>query len=378
MEASGAVRRKLHVLVADDSVVYRSQLRAALTTFPEVETVAVASNGRVAIDRLLISDFDLLVLDLEMPEMDGLQTLREISRRGIKTKVLIFSSRSKRGAEITMEALAAGASDFVAKPGAGDAAATDLSANPSDLLAKLLRPKIEALFSLDSAQVESAAAQVSMPASVGSYPKIDWTRFEARAVVIGSSTGGPNALEEIFAKISGPLRAPIFITQHMPPIFTATLAERLQKISGIEAHEGRDGELVSDSRIYMAPGDYHMTIEKSTQGPRISLNQRPQENFVRPAVDPMFRSAAEVYGSQLLGVVLTGMGADGRIGAQAVKAAGGAMLIQSAESCVVYGMPRAVFECGAFDRSMDLDEVTNAIIEKVANAKNVAANKLVI
>lgn len=361
-----AVRRKIKVLIVDDSVVYRSQLRNAISSLDYCEVVAVASNGKMALERLSQNAIDLMILDLEMPEMNGLETLQELSKRGYPVKVLLFSSHSKRGAEITMDALRAGASDFVPKPGA-EFHGADVGSDPAKKILDLIKPKIEALFGdLQGSATQAPQRQETFVSAGQTYPKILWETVRPKVVVIGSSTGGPTALEKLFSEVSGPISAPILIAQHMPPIFTATLAERLKKLIGIEVHEGRHGELIQPNHIYVAPGDFHMTLVKTPAGVAISLDQGPHENFVRPAVDPLFRTASEIFGAGCLAVILTGMGADGKNGCVAVKERGGAVMIQDKESCVVFGMPGAVHAVGAYDLMGDTSALAAVLRDKVA------------
>jgi two-component system, chemotaxis family, protein-glutamate methylesterase/glutaminase len=293
----------IRVLIADDSVVYRSQIKVALTNLPGVEVVGVAANGKIAIDRLEQNPTDLLILDLEMPEMDGLQTLREIQNRGIKVKVLVFSSVSKRGAEITLEALRLGASDFIPKPGSSDFGESGDGAraiDPSTKIRNLIVPKIEAFFPNRPEHIP--IQEGSKPG--GDYPRILWDLFQPKVVVIGSSTGGPTVLEKIFSNISGPIRCPILMTQHMPPIFTATLAERLQRLSGIPTFEGKHDQEVKPGCAYVAPGNFHMTLKGTPENLRLQLDQGPLVNSVRPAVDNLFDSAASIFNEKCLGIVL--------------------------------------------------------------------------
>lgn len=366
-------RRKIKVLIVDDSVVYRSQLRNAVSMLDYCEVVAVASNGKMALERMAQGPVDLVILDLEMPEMNGLETLQEISKRSYSAKVLMFSSHSKRGAEITMDALRFGASDFVPKPGA-EFHGADVGSDPAKKILELIRPKIEALFGeLSSANSVSSALdastakklETSVP-SIQVYPKIIWETVRPKVIVIGSSTGGPSALERLFSEVSGPISVPILIAQHMPPIFTATLAERLKKLLGVEVHEGRHGELIQPNNVYVAPGDFHMTLVKTAAGVAISLDQGPHENFVRPAVDPLFRTASEIFGVNCLAIVLTGMGSDGKIGSVKVKERGGAVMIQDKESSVVFGMPGAVYTAGAYDLMGDTSAIAAVLRDKVA------------
>jgi len=352
--------KKVRALIADDSVVYRTQIRNALSVYPWMEIIGTASNGKLALDRLNQSQCDLLILDLEMPEMDGLQVLREIARLGIKVKTLVFSSASKRGADITFEALRTGAVDFVTKPGAAEASARD----PAETIRQALEPKFRYIYAENFAVAVSAQ---TLPPRLGptDFPRTSWERLKPQCLVIGSSTGGPTALEKIFTQLTPPLLVPVLVAQHMPPIFTASLAERITRLSGIRAKEGMHGEFIETNCIYFAPGDYHMTLRGSAQAARICLDQGPHVNSVRPAVDPLFASAAQLYGPHCLGLVLTGMGHDGQQGAAAIKSAGGTVVIQDRASSVVYGMPGAVEAIGAYDRISALDEIALLLRNKI-------------
>ena len=350
--------KKITVLIADDSVVYRSQIREALKDIPQLEIAGAASNGRLALERLSQVACDLLILDLEMPEMDGIETLKEIRKRNLTCKVLVFSSASKRGAEITMEALRLGASDFITKPDS-----TNLTGeNPALRIQNLLLPKIKALYP------DNCTSEVKTPPKTlnSNFPDVIWSLFSPGIVVIGSSTGGPTVLEHIFSQLSGPLKCPIIIVQHMPPIFTATLAERISKLCGIPAKEASHGEVL-EKIIYIAPGNYHLRLEGTSSRTVLLLDQKEQINSVRPAVDPLFQTAASIFKNKCLGFVLTGMGADGRDGAVGVKEHGGVMVIQEEKSCVVFGMPGAVYAAGAYDKIETPDGIISILQDKVAS-----------
>ena len=340
--------KPVRVLVVDDSVIYRSQISSALKGDPGVEVAGVASNGRLALERLVHGGCDLMVLDLEMPELDGLGTLRELKAFRSPPKVIVFSSASRRGAELTMDALLLGASDFVAKPGPLDQADPK---SPSERIRELLMPRIQSLFPgafvLES---KSTFEQVACP--------LDLSRLCPEVILIGSSTGGPTLLEKIFNGLKNcQLCVPILIVQHMPPIFTAALASRLQKVSGMPVFEAKHQQRIEPGSAYVAPGGFHMTIAKTSAQVEVRLDDRPLVNFVRPAVDPLFESTVSIYGKNCFAFVLTGMGADGREGARAVKNAGGAVVIQDEASSVVYGMPGAVRSAGAFDAVMTPDQM---------------------
>lgn len=350
-------RSKIKVIIADDSVVYRSQIRGALESMG-CEIVAAASNGRLAIDRLRLSPADLLVLDLEMPEMDGIQTLQELKTTPFRGKILVFSSQSQRGAEITMEALRLGATDFVAKPSATDI--QDTSVSPAERIRQILEAKVLALFP----QEEILAKEKAAPKSA-SYPQVVWSLLKPKIVVIGASTGGPTVLEKIFTGMNFHFTCPIVIVQHMPPVFTKAFAERITKISGHNAKEAEHGDVLQNNHIYIAPGNFHMSLVKVNDQVQISLDQSAQIHSVRPAVDKLFNSVAPLFKHQCLGVVLTGMGADGRDGSVELKKAGAAVVIQESTSCVVFGMPGAVYTEGAYDKIATPDEVIEIFRDKV-------------
>lgn len=358
---------KIKTLVVDDSVVYRSQIRTALEEISQIELVRTASNGRLALERLKQESVDLLILDLEMPEMDGLQTLKEIKEHGYQqTKVLVFSSASKRGADITMEALSLGASDFIPKPGPTIAEETTHEiVNPSEKIKLALEPRIKALFPKEFMET---VVPPRVHHGIKAEPlSVNWKNFVPQILVIGSSTGGPTVLEKIFSEVKSALHCPVVIVQHMPPVFTTQLAERLQRFSGIIAHEVKHEMLLENNNIYVAPGNYHTRIVTDGDKVKFHLDQGPLINSVRPAVDPLFESAAAIYQNACMGFVLTGMGMDGKVGAEKIKALGGAIVIQSEETCVVFGMPGAVHAIGAYDRIATPSEFIGIMREKVCS-----------
>lgn len=308
---------------------------------------------------------DLVILDLEMPEMDGIATLKEIKARQFPCRVVVFTSTSKKGAHKAMEALNLGASEFIPKP-------TELKAGeaPHETIKQLLAPILRGFFQLEVPTNPVVAPAAEVPRVV---PRLNWESFKPEILVIGSSTGGPAVLESMFAKLSAPLDVPVFIAQHMPPVFTATLAERLQKLCGITCKEGSDQELVRKNCVYIAPGDFHMRLVKDHGVVRIALDKSEPIHFVRPAVDPLFETAAAIYQNRTLGVILTGMGQDGKIGAEVIKASGGGVIIQNEKTCTVFGMPGAVFRAGAFDRQGSPNEIVQMINLKVASKRPLAS-----
>ncbi|MCA9761416.1 MAG: chemotaxis-specific protein-glutamate methyltransferase CheB [Streptococcus sp.] len=346
--------KKLRVLIVDDSAVYRSQIRQAIEATGEFEVAGVAANGKIAMEKLFQVEADVVTLDLEMPEMDGIATIRAMKDKKLSQRIIVFSAQSLAGAKTTLDALSLGAMDFVPKPIAANGMAIGHQLIGQQLL-PILRAIAKPSYVLNEPIAKPATTSIVEP----QWKSRSINDMLVQALVIGSSTGGPNALENIFKSIRGHLKVPIFIVQHMPPVFTATLAERLKQISGLDVREAKDNESVVSGRVYVAPGDFHMRIEKDPL--RIVLHQGPKRQSVRPACDELFESAAQIYGTGCLAVVLTGMGEDGTAGAIAVKQNNGAVMIQNKESCAVYGMPGAVEKAQAFDRIADLTEISQVL-----------------
>jgi two-component system chemotaxis response regulator CheB len=339
-------------------VVFRTQIKAALEGVPGIEVAGTANNGKIALQKLTQSSVDLITLDMEMPEMSGLETIREVKKAKFPVKIIVFSSHTTRGSEAALEALTAGAHDFVAKPSGADLT----HENAAQKIREELLPKVKQFVPSETVQRPVDKSPTSTgPTKTTDFTKRDLTTFQPSVLVVGSSTGGPPALEKIFTQLSLPLRVPVLIAQHMPPLFTASLAKRLSEHSGIHAAEGVDGEKVLPNRIYVAPGDFHMTCVKRGMDTVIKLDKNPQRNSVRPAVDPLFESAAEIYGSRTFGVILTGMGEDGLLGCKAIKKAGGGVMIQDQVSSVVWGMPGAVHSGGCFDGMGNLSVINELI-----------------
>jgi two-component system chemotaxis response regulator CheB len=310
----------MRVIVVDDSVVFRSQLKSCLDGADGISVIATAANGKIALDRLEMEVCDLVILDLEMPEMNGLQFLAELRKRKFPQRVIVFAASTKEGASQVLDALNAGAVDFIAKPATATSLEEALEGIKKDLLPKIIqfKKRYDALNESLQPLRESTKSKVEsmvVTAPRRPYQQILLENFKPRVVVIGSSTGGPNALEKIFSSLSGrTVQVPILVTQHMPPNFTEALARRLGVISGLESGEGKSGEAILPGRIYVAPGDYHMSIQRMPDSgrPLIKLDQAHKRNSVRPAVDFLFESAAREYTSGCAGFVLTGMGEDGK------------------------------------------------------------------
>ncbi len=331
---------KIRVIVVDDSVVVRRVLTDVLSEDPELEVVGTASNGKLALAKLDQTPADLITLDLEMPELEGLETLAAIRKRSPRLPVIMFSTATRRGAEVTIDALALGASEYVTKPEASGGLATTRECVKTDLI-----PKIKALC--------ARPATMQLPRL---RPALDVT---ATAVAIGVSTGGPPALHTLIAALPM-LSVPVFVVQHMPPLFTAMLAERLAAAGKLSVVEASSGMRVEPGHVYVARGDHHLVVERDV----IRTNQNAPECSCRPSVDVLFRSVAVAYGAGALGIVMTGMGTDGMRGSEAIRERGGTVLVQDRASSVVWGMPGAVVRAGAASAIVPLDGLAPEIARR--------------
>ncbi len=363
---------KICVLLVDDSAVIRRLLTDVLNGDPDLEIVGGAPNGRVALEQLPVLKPDLVVLDVEMPEMDGLETLIEIRKRQPRLPVIMFSSLTERGAIVTLEALALGANDYVAKP-----------SNTGNMLAALQRvreeliPRIKTFCRhlLDPAPVPKPDERpsgfkpfaVSGPTTAAPAPTPVSSRPCQRVEVVafGVSTGGPNALAAILPQLPAQFPVPIVIVQHMPPLFTRLLAERLAAQSALSIAEGAEGEDLSPGQVRLAPGGSHMVLERRGTQVRIRLHRGEPENSCRPAANVLFQSVAEIYRGGALAVILTGMGNDGLRGCEAIRKAGGQVLVQDEASSVVWGMPGCVARAGLADGQVALPRLAGEILSRV-------------
>ena len=347
---------KIRVLVVDDAVVMRRLLSSVLEQDAELELAGIAANGRIALAKIPHCNPDIVTLDVEMPEMDGLETVTQIRKTYPKLPIIMFSTLTRRGAAQTLEALERGATDYVAKPAnVGNVTET------IDRLRQELVPKIKAHSGSGvKAMVGSATAPPVASRLVRNLRAFRQARHGS-VLAIGTSTGGPNALHLLIPALPADLGVPVVIVQHMPPLFTAMLAQRLDSCSALRVHEVADGQEIEAGHAYIAPGGKHFEVV-SGPGPVLAyLHEGPPENSCRPAVDVLFRSVAAVYGAGSLGVILTGMGQDGLRGAEYFREVGGRVLVQDQKSSVVWGMPGAVARAGLADEIVDLEDMARVI-----------------
>jgi len=340
----------IRVLLVDDSATIRSLLSTTLGADADLRVVGAAVNGRMGVDMVAADPPDIVLLDVEMPVMDGLTALREIRRIQPKLPVLMFSSLTERGAKATLDALLAGANDYAAKPAgldAGEVAATI---------------RTEVIAKIKALVPRGGARDVPRPIASGSAPAagprvVAPRRGPIRGVVIAVSTGGPTALAEVLPGFARDVRVPVLIVQHMPPFFTAQLAERLGKITGANVREAEEGGPLRPGEILLAPGGRHLALAGDANAPRVRLTDEPPENSCRPAADVLFRTAAKVWGAGTLGVVLTGMGRDGLVGSKSIVEAGGEVIAQDEFTSVVWGMPGEVVRAGLADAVLPLGQI---------------------
>ncbi len=347
---------KIRILVVDDSVVFRRLVSEELARDPELEVAGTASNGRIALARLAQLSPDLVILDLAMPEMDGLQALKELRKTYKKLPVIIFSSLTQQGAEATFDALALGATDYFAKP--SDVGGLDGSLR---VLREEMIPVIKTLCAAADSKPVEAVALAGGP----SARKTAAGSGTARVLAIGASTGGPNALAEIFTHLPANFPVPILIVQHMPPMFTRLLAERLSAQSPIRVREASSGSVLKPGEAWVAPGDYHMIVVPDGLQHRLLIHKDPPENSCRPAVDVLLRSVARAFGADSLTVILTGMGRDGLRGCEALREAGAQIIAQDQVTSVVWGMPGYVAQAGLADRVLPLSMIQGEIVDRV-------------
>jgi len=356
----------LRVLVVDDTIMYRKVVGDILAEIPGVELVGTANNGKIALTRIASLKPDLITLDVEMPVMNGLETLQEIQKNHPDVGVIMLSNLTKRGSDITMKALELGAFDFIPKPD-GDAREESMT-----MLRNALGPRVKAY--AKRLELKVLLKQRTRPVGAPVTPAADRPVSTAvpsrrtgksKAIGIGISTGGPNALTKMLPQLPR-LGVPVFVVQHMPPVFTKSLAESLDAKCQYEVREAENNDIVRPDVIYIAPGGKQMRVASGTGGVKvIQITDDPPENNCKPAVDYMFRSLAREYGALTTGVIMTGMGGDGTLGLKVLKSFGAVSIGQDEETCVVYGMPKIAAEAGVVDVVAPLQMIASEIVRTV-------------
>ncbi|MBD7909872.1 MULTISPECIES: chemotaxis response regulator protein-glutamate methylesterase [Clostridium] len=335
---------KVKVAIVDDSAFMRKIISDCLNSHIEIEVIAKFRNGKDLVEQFDRYKPDIITLDVEMPVMNGVETLKALKQYKIKCPVIMLSSLTRQNSVHTLECLELGATDFIEKP------STSLT---NDI--KFNKTLIEKVLTIAKQGEKNTYIRKSIESVV---PLIRNTRSSIKAIVVGASTGGPKALQKVLTEINSDIGVPIFVVQHMPRGFTKAFADRLNGICKLRTLEASHGMLVENNTIYIAQGGYHMTIGKDN---RIWLNEEPAIWGVRPAVDKLFESAVKVYGGNLLSVILTGMGRDGASGTEIIKDNGGITISEDESTCTIYGMPRAAYETGKVDMVLELQEIANKI-----------------
>lgn len=390
----------IRVLIVDDSALMRNLISKIIEQTPGLVIAGKAMNGEFALEHIPGCRPDVIILDIEMPVMNGLEFLKERKRRGIDIPVIMLSSLTTEGAAVTMQCLELGASDFLTKP--GGSGFSDLSSTANHLAELLVSyggtyakskgrrvvpPKrmdgflASALRKNEGEKIVPAVSHESMSPSPTAYSSVFSTARQTKEsvvikplrepgrieiIAIGISTGGPNALREVFSKIDSGLKQPILVVQHMPAGFTEEFANSLNSICPLEVKEAKDGDLIKGGRILIAPGNYHIYVERKSLAMVVRLSDAPQRNGHRPSADVLFESVAEQYQNRALGVIMTGMGNDGAVQLAEMRRQGAHTLGQDEHSCIVYGMPKVAFELGAVQKQVSLQDMAHEI-SKLAN-----------
>lgn len=374
--------KPIRVMVVDDAIVVRSLLARWIDAELDMQVVAMLSNGREAVAQIEVSNPDVVMLDIDMPELDGISALPLLLQKKRDLVVIMVSTFTRRSAEISLRALALGAADYIPKPETAREATNSIPFR-RELIEKIrtlgrnrFSPRVYARAPIPGTAPAPAPAprlrKPALPETEGTPIRLrPFSVASPRALLIGSSTGGPQALGKVIEKLPAAIdRAPVLITQHMPPMFTTVLAEHLSRIGGRGAHEAEHGEPVLAGGIYVAPGGRHMRVVRNAEGIRIALGDDEPINFCKPAVDALFHSAVAVWGPATLALVLTGMGSDGLHGATDIVAAGGSVIAQDEASSVVWGMPRAVAQAGLCSAVLPLEEIAPKILRLFSGARS--------
>ncbi|MCF8474163.1 MAG: chemotaxis response regulator protein-glutamate methylesterase [Emcibacter sp.] len=356
------------VMIVDDSVVIRGLMSRWLQQDPAITVVGMASNGEMLLSSMTRYDPEVIILDIEMPVMDGLTALPQIFKINPKVKVIMSSTLTTRNAEISMKALSMGASDYVAKPESKNEVGSSMSFQ-KEMIGKIINIAAASRMRNGGEVYNGKMSLIDeqfKPANV-SINKSEIRNFpngKSSVLAIGSSTGGPQALLAVLKDL-GSVNVPVVITQHMPAAFTGILAKHLTASTNFVCKEAEEGDILENGKVYIAPGDYHMTVVEKSGQKVISLNQGPQENFCRPSVEPMLRSLMQVYGSEIFAVILTGMGRDGLNASRKLIEIGGRLIAQDEETSIVWGMPGAVAQAGLCSGVYPLNQIGAKIKEKL-------------
>ena len=348
------------VMVVDDSAIVRGLITRTLKSDPRIEVVASCSNGEMAVTQAARRSLDIIILDIEMPVMDGLTALPKLQRANPGARIIMASTLTQRNAAISLKAMALGATDYIAKP-------TTDRLNASEDFHRDLIHKVVALGQTRKSPKSAIAS--SCPPAISPIALRSGVVRQPRIIAIGSSTGGPQALLSLLGALPTTVNCPIVIAQHMPATFTTVLAQHIERASQRPSSEATQGMEIRPGRIYLAPGDYHFEVARSVTGVVARLSQTPPQNFCRPSVDPLFHSVAQLYGADSCAVMLTGMGSDGCGGSRAIAAAGGPVIAQDEATSVVWGMPGAVAHAGICSAILPLPKIAGhlaALFERAA------------
>ncbi len=351
----------LRILVTDDSIVLRRVLGMTLGEDPELEVVHAASNGREAVDAVATQQFDVVIMDVEMPVMDGIEATAEIRQLNADLPIVMFSSVTSAGADATFRALTAGANDYVPKPSRVGHVTNAFQQIRDELLPKIKGWGRRYQRLRSETKTTPVARKPQRPSFRAKHP--------ADVIAIGVSTGGPDALAKLIPALPNDLRVPVLIVQHMPPVFTELLAKRLDAMSPLSVKEAAAGESIHPGGVWIAPGGQHMVVRNQGAHLQVELDDGPPVQSCKPAVNVLFDSVAECYGDRALAVVLTGMGRDGCDGAHRIRDAGGQVIVQDEHTSVVWGMPAAVANAGLADGQFPLDEIGAEIVQRTHAAK---------
>ena len=360
----------IKVLVVDDTIIYRKAIGDILKSEDEIEVVGTANNGKIAISRIASLQPDLLTLDIEMPVCNGLEVLEYLRRNHPQISAIMLSSLTRKGGDMTMKALELGAFDFIPKPEGGSMAENQA------FIKNALIPKVKAyarrlsIKRLSKGGLRTPTNKVTHPPSITTVgPKTAPAKqrhLPSTIITIGISTGGPNALTRMLPMLTSPIGVPIVIVQHMPPLFTKSLADSLNNKCSLSVKEAEDGEILKNDVVYIAPGGKQMKIvaEAGSHG-KVKITDDAPENNCKPSADYLFRSVASLYKERATGVIMTGMGNDGTMGLRRIKRHGSPIIAQNEESCVVYGMPKEAVKAGVVDISVPLNQIAAEIIKTV-------------